>query len=200
MFTWEPNSHDGGSAVIDYQISRRLLGDISYTIIETNHASTSYTSTGLSLGLTYEWVVQSRNLVGLSPASNSLQIYHALTPEAPAAPLTQISGEYVMISWSAPSDNGSAITAYEIKFKKSDGTFTSILEYCDGTAADIISGLECSIPTTVFNLAPLSLNWGEHVFAIVTATNSIGTSPDSIEGNGAQIVTTPDQPFSLAEV
>jgi len=38
------------------------------------------------------------------------------------------------------------------------------------------------------------------VFAIVTATNSIGTSPDSAEGNGAQIVTTPVSPFALAEV
>jgi len=110
--------------------------------------------------VTYEWVVQSRNSEGLSPVSVSLQIYHALTPEVPAAPLTQISGDNVLISWAAPGDNGSPITAYEIKFKQSDGTFTTILDHCDGSAAAIISGLECSIPTTVFNQAPLSLDWG----------------------------------------
>ena len=47
--------------------------------------------------------------------------------------------------------------------------------------------------------SPYSLNWGDSVFAKVMATNVVGSTTDSSEGNGAIILTYPDQPVSLAE-
>lgn len=46
--------------------------------------------------------------------------------------------------------------------------------------------------------APYSLNWGDSVYAKVTATNIVGDSITSSEGNGAVILTSPDPPVSLA--
>jgi len=43
------------------------------------------------------------------------------------------------------------------------------------------------------------LDWGDSVFATVVATNSKGDSSESQPGNGAQIITKPDQPANLRE-
>lgn len=58
---------------------------------------------------------------------------------------------------------------------------------------------ECTIPVTVLKAAPYSLDWGVGVYAKVIAKNIYGNSLESDEGNGAIIVTTPDQPINLQE-
>jgi len=47
--------------------------------------------------------------------------------------------------------------------------------------------------------SPYSLNWGDSVYAKVKATNIVGDSSTSSEGNGAVILTNPDAPVSLAD-
>jgi hypothetical protein len=46
---------------------------------------------------------------------------------------------------------------------------------------------------------PYSLAWGANVYAKVVAINIYGQSDESIVGNGADIITSPDAPISLAE-
>jgi hypothetical protein len=47
---------------------------------------------------------------------------------------------------------------------------------------------------------PFSLYWGDSVWAKVIATNVYGDSVESVEGNGAIIITYPDAPMFLEEV
>jgi hypothetical protein len=56
--TWSTGVLDGGQAVSDYRINQRVQGG-SYSVIATGVTLTSYTVTGLTLGTTYEFTVES---------------------------------------------------------------------------------------------------------------------------------------------
>jgi hypothetical protein len=73
------------------------------------------------------------------------------------------------------------------------------LTNCDGTDATIISQTSCSIPISTLRSSPYSHPWGADIYAKVVAINVVGTSPESVVGNGAQILTTPDAPINLAD-
>lgn len=88
------------------------MGDSVYNVIATGVLTKSYTATGLTLGVTYEFVVEARNSIGYSAISESLTILHAIPPETPDAPITTNSGQDIVVSWSAPIENGSPITSY----------------------------------------------------------------------------------------
>lgn len=47
-------------------------------------------------------------------------------------------------------------------------------------------------------MLPYSLDWGDSIWAKIVATNLVGNSEESDEGNGAVILTNPDAPVSLA--
>lgn len=104
--------------------------------------------------------------------SQSITIFHALAPEKPDPPTTTISGDNVVTTWVAPSDNGATILTYSITFRASDGsTFISEMTHCDGSDSSIVQSASCSIPTVTFNQAPYSLDWGSSVYAKIIATN-----------------------------
>jgi hypothetical protein len=46
---------------------------------------------------------------------------------------------------------------------------------------------------------PFEILWGNHIWAKVIAINAYGYSETSEAGNGAEIITYPDAPVSLAE-
>lgn len=56
------------------------------------------------------------------------------------------------------------------------------------------------MPITTLRASSYKLAWGASVYAKVSAINLYGVSVDSAVGNGAQILTIPDYPVSLAEV
>lgn len=159
----------------------------------------SYVSDVLVLGTTYEITVQARNNIGYSDHSASLVILHALPPEQPVAPVTQTSGQDIVITWQAPSDNGAEITSYQVLFKKADDSFTTELTYCDGSDSSIVSALTCTVPISTFRSTPFELNLLDSVYVKVFATNVKGDSLESLEGNGATIITKPDAPINLLE-
>lgn len=55
----------------------------------------------------------------------------------------------------------------------------------------------CTVVFATLTSVPYSLTWGSSVYAIVSATNVIGTSAFSSVGNGAVILSIPSQPLSL---
>lgn len=106
----------------------------------------------------------------------------------------------MIISWTAPIDNGAAITSYTILIRQSDGiTFTADTASCDGSDSTIVSQTQCTVPLTTLTAAPYSLNFGDSIYAKVIATNVKGDSIESDEGNGAIIIQVPDAPINLAE-
>lgn len=64
--TWAPGAFDGASALLDYQVSYKEESSSDYIVYSTGVTSTQETVTGLNQGVTYNFVVQARNEVGLS--------------------------------------------------------------------------------------------------------------------------------------
>jgi hypothetical protein len=153
----------------------------------------------LTQGTSYKFRVQARNSFGYSLESDTVEILAAEVPATPLAPTTIFNREYITIDWTAPDDHGATITSYEISIKASDNSFQLHLMHCDGTDATIISQTYCDIPVEYFTLAPFNLPWGSDIYAKVIATNSYGDSLQSLERNGANMITYPDTPINFQE-
>jgi hypothetical protein len=122
-------------------------------------------------------------------------------PSKPAAPTTEINNDFVKISWTIPFDGSSPVTSYKVKIRQNDGvTFTEDLVDCDGLQPSIIATLSCNVPIATLIVSPYNLAWGSDVYAVVSASNVIGTSQQSDQGKGAIILTNPDAPISLQNV
>lgn len=78
-------------------------------------------------------------------------------------------------------------------------TFTEELTYCDGAETAIMTAAQCTVPITDLRASPYNLNWGDSIYAKVSAINNYGQSLYSLEGNGAVILTNPDAPVSVVE-
>jgi hypothetical protein len=168
--TWTAPASNGGSAVTDYSVQYRAVGNSIWLPYNDGvSTTTSATLSGLINGTAYEFIVSAINSVGISPASTVA----AATPVAPAAPdpvapsapqnVTAVAGNgSAVVSFSIPaSDGGAAITSY---------TVTSL---ADGTT---VSGT--GSPITVNGLAN-----GVSTAFTVTATNSAGSSVASAASN-----------------
>ena len=77
--TWSTPSSNGGSAIIDYQISFKT-GTAAYTVLASGITATSYTASSLSAGVTYTFKVTARNVVGLGADSSEVSIIAASIP------------------------------------------------------------------------------------------------------------------------
>jgi hypothetical protein len=65
--------------------------------------------------------------MGFSLLSESLVILSAYIPDIPLAPVTAISTNTVVITWSSPTDNGSPITSYSILIRDDSSDFVAEL-------------------------------------------------------------------------
>jgi hypothetical protein len=74
------------------------------------------------------------------------------------------------------------------------------LTHCDGSFDTIRQTRTCTIPLTTLTSPPWGLIKGVSVRATVSAYNVLGTSADSLLGNGAVIVLVPDPPINLQNV
>ncbi len=135
--TWSTSPTNGGSIVIDYKVEYDAgNGNGVYSTLATGVTPLSYIATGLTVGKTYSFKVYARNIVGYSLGSDPVSpaILAAQIPDTPLAPTTTIAGDYVNITWAAPSAQGSPITAYLITVRQSDlTTYTLSLSSCDGS-------------------------------------------------------------------
>jgi len=98
-----------------------------------------------------------------------------------------------VIDWNAPYNGGTPITSYTIEIRTSDVTVFSVDSTdCDGNDATILNDSTCTIAVATLRAAPFSLAWGSSIYAKVIATNDLGSSDVSDEGNGAIILNYPD--------
>jgi hypothetical protein len=105
------------------------------------------------------------------------------------APSTQLNGANVLISWTKPNSNGNDLTGYTVYIQKKDTTWGLDLVNCDGGSKAGDANPSCAIPITTLtaNTGTFKLTSGDSVKAKVIATNEVGNSGMSPEGNGAQI-------------
>jgi hypothetical protein len=111
-------------------------------------------------------------------------------------------GPSVIVTWSAPTNTGGAsVDSYIIKFRTSDGTtYVESEAACDGSNLLIVGQRTCTIPQAQFTTTPFNLAWGSSVYANVIAVNLAGSSVQSLNGNGATILTIPDSPTTPQNV
>jgi len=186
--------------VRDYRVSFNNGSGTVYTTVESNIVTLPYRVLSLTPGTTYSFMVQSRNDFGYSNFSASVSILAAQYPDQPAAPTTVLQNTSVLISWSAPFNEGSPITSFKIQIRQNDNSSYSLdLTDCDGSQLALLTATQCSVPVSVLRGAPFSLPWGSPVYATVIATNKYGDSPVSLPGSGGRIITYPDAPISVVE-
>lgn len=111
-----------------------------------NGLATTYTVSGVSGGSQYKFAVKAKNIYGFGTISSELVVTPSDVPGKASIPTTANSGTDVVVTWTAPSDHQSSIDAYEVMFKKADGTFSTELTACDGSNSGIVSARTCSVP------------------------------------------------------
>jgi hypothetical protein len=83
--------------------------------------TTDFTANGLIADSIYTFKVMSRTLVGYGEFSSELAVRAAAKPDTPTQPVTStIQNTDVVITWTAPYDGGSPITAYVVKIRTND--------------------------------------------------------------------------------
>lgn len=143
---------NGGNAITSYTVTSEPGG------FTGTGASSPITVVGLSNGTSYTFTVTATNDRGTGSASSASASILVGLPAAPTAVVGETAQDgTASVSFTAPADNGSAITSYTVT--STPGGFT-------GTGASspiIVSGLTGGVSYTF----------------TVTATNAIGTGPVS---------------------
>jgi titin len=138
---------------------------------------------GLALGTPYTFVVRANNAVATGNASSATNAVTAmLAPEAPTAVGDAVHGNKREIRWTAAVANGAAITSY-VAVSVEDPDLT-----CESSSLIGSPVTHC----TINDVDPsLDLSF------VVTATNSVGTSAESIASEDYVYVAAPDAPTEV---
>ena len=75
--SWTDGSYDGGDVVIDYQVWYDLGTQATPVLFDENILTQTYTGSGLTPGVTYEFYVKARNSAGTSLLSPMVQVLAA---------------------------------------------------------------------------------------------------------------------------
>ena len=98
----------------------------------------SFRSNEALYGKTIEYQIRASNSQGWGSWSTLSSFLAAGAPAAPAAPTLTAGHRRLDVSWSAPSDRGSAITGYDVQYRQgSTGDWTVHAHSGTGTAATI---------------------------------------------------------------
>ena len=157
-----------GAAITDYIIQSQPSGGSWVTFSDGTSTTASTTVTGLIGNTAYNFRVAAVNSVGTgSNSSTASGTTSALVPDAPTGLIIgDKTDTTTVLSWTAPANNGSAITGYTIQTSLDNSTWSTF-----GTSA-IAS-------TTVTGLSKGTLYYFK-----VLATNSIGSCSYSTTVSG----------------
>ena len=136
--TWTAPSN-GGSAITGYKIYRGWSSGFE-TLVKTISPGTSYTDTWMTNGVTYYYKVAAVNAIGTGALSE--EVYATPTKSTSSVPGTVTglsaiatgSSGVIKLTWTAPSNGGSAITGYNIYRSWSPGTETLVKTISPGTS------------------------------------------------------------------
>jgi subtilisin-like proprotein convertase family protein len=175
--TWSAPANNGGPAVTSYNVYEGTSSG-GETFL-TNVSGTSSTATGLTNGTKYFFEVTAVNGVGEGPVSNEASAVPASVPGAPTGLGATRGDGQVMLTWTAPvNDGGAAITSYNV-YKGTSSGGESLLTSASGTS-----------------YTATGLTNGTTYFFVVTAVNSAGESLVSNEAS-ATPATLPGAPTDL---
>jgi titin len=117
---------DNGLPVTSYLVSYTSDGGATWQSQSVSAASTSYTATGLTNGVTYAFRVSAVNGQGSGLASSLVSSSPWTVPSAPQTPTATPADSAVVLTWTAPaSDGGASVSGYLIDELVS-GTWTRV--------------------------------------------------------------------------
>ena len=124
---------NNGSVLTSYTVEYSSDGGTTWT----SHAHSNLTTTSsitATNALTYQVRVRALNANGQGAWATSDAVV-AGSPLAPDAPTLTVGHEKLDVSWTAPaSDNGDAITDYDVRYSTDGQTWSSIADATDSTA------------------------------------------------------------------
>lgn len=141
-----------------------LVGEVP----ATNTAVTTFTMSGLPTNTVYTFRYRVKNKHGWGGFSGTVAVLTASIPASMSPPTFAIdaaSPTSVTLTWTAPYNGGSPITAYTIEFQVGGGaaTFSTEPNYCDGSALATLTSRRCVVPMATLRAAPLHLALDELV-------------------------------------
>ncbi len=169
---------NGGSPITSYSVTS------SPGAIVMSTGATSVVVTGLTDGTPYTFTVTATNGVGTGPASSAstpvTPVAAATVPDAPADVSATPGNAEAIVTWTAPSDGGAAITSYTVTSSPGNKTATTA-----GATSAAVTNLSNGVTYTF----------------TVTATNSVGTGAASDPSNAVvPAPTVPDAPTGATAV
>ena len=198
--SWSAPSSNGGSAITGYKVGRCSSGcgaASNWTVTTLNSAGTSTTLTSLTNGTAYQVRVAAVNRSGDGAWSSSTTATPARAPATPGAPTLVVWNESLRVSWTAPADNGAAISDYDVQYRACTATDgdTSVLTCATnptwGSWIDR-TGETTSDTSTSVTLSSLT---NETAYQVqVRAANSVGESSWSPATKATPTPQKPDAP------
>ena len=138
-------------------------------------ANFRYPVTGLTNGVAYQVQVRAKNQHGAGPWSD---VYTATpgTPDAPSAPTLTAGDHKLLVNWSAPGNNGSAITDYDVRYSANGGSSWSEWQPNADSAANsaVITGLT---PDTTYQVQVRATNTHGDSAWSASSTHTLAVSP-----------------------
>ena len=172
---------DGGAAITTYDVATYDGGTlVPAAVCSATAPAVTCDVTGLTNGTAYTFTVTANNLNGSSDMSDpSDPATPSTRPAQPGQPTAVHHDTSVGVSWAAPGDGGSAITAFHVATYQGGSLVAA--KFCDGGPSDTT----CTVT---------GLTNGTAYTFTVTAENANGLSLESGQSDPATPSTTPAKP------
>jgi len=181
--TWTAPTNIGGFAITDYRVEyKTTAGSVWSVFADGTSTSLAATVTGLTNGTGYDFRVSATNSVGTGSVSATSSATPATVPDAPTALTPTVGNTQVSLTWTAPANNGSAITDYRVEYKTAAASTWDV--FADGTSTTAAATITSLTNGVTYNFR-------------VSAINSIGTGATTSTAS-ATPASLPDVPTNLA--
>jgi len=162
---------NGGSAITGYRVYRSTSTGTEALYASLGATTTTFTDNAVTNGGTYYYQVTALNSVGESARSSEVSARPtapAAAPSAPTCSLKILTKTGIRVSWTVPTNGGSAITGYRIYRSTSSGTET----------------LLTSVAASATSYTDTATTRGGVYYYRVAAVNAYGTGPMCAEVHG----------------
>ena len=190
--SWFPPASPGTSPVESYDIRYKLSLGNTYTTIDpawsSGDGSLTYTITGLTGGSMYDVQIRAVNDVdnGAWSSTAMITVLTISAPGTPDAPTVTAGAGSLDVTWTVPSnDGGSAITAYDLRYRIEDAGWTIIQDAWEPGGG--------SLSATIDDLPP-----GQEYEVQVRAVNAIDDGEWSGSDSATVSATVPDAPTLIS--